>query len=45
MWVGEAKSTSELCSAGGVGSDAFVEEGVLASLLDNEVLALSERRW
>ena len=33
MCGGEAKMTSELWRAGGVGSDVFVEDGVLASLL------------
>ena len=36
MCSGEAKRTSELCRAGGVGSDAFVDDGVLASWLDDD---------
>ena len=44
--AGEARRTSELRRAGGVGSDAFVEDGVLASLLEDiRVRSHSERRW
>ena len=41
MSAGEANRTSELCRAGGVGSDAFVDDGVLASLLESNMLALT----